>query len=366
MAKQLSSRQRLIRTLRGEPADCVPVAPLADSFAAKERQVPYARLTWQDQVQVARATGLDLLLNTAAVLPQAVAAAWQRSAEGTRDGLPIYRETLATPAGNLSRVIQELPYNLPWTLEYPVKSEADLRAFEYVMDQVAESGEALAAIAQAAAGVGEDGLVHTWVTIPLELFGWMERAEATIFAVEHPERMRGLCERIHRGQMKMAASALRQGSDILAFGIIGTEMTSPALYREFAKPYARDFVELAGRAQRWSLLHMCGHVRPLLADIREIHPTVLETLAPPPEGDTPSIPAARTILGRDIVVKGNMNLTFLANASPSEVYAAGQDIIRLAGTDRFILGCADVLLDYHPLANVKALARAGHEWRLDG
>jgi uroporphyrinogen-III decarboxylase len=106
---------------------------------------------------------------------------------------------------------------------------------------------------------------------------------------------------------------------------------------------------------------MCGHVKHLLAGIREIHPTVLETLAPPPEGDIEDIAAARDALGRDIVAKGNINLTFMANASPEEVYKAGRRIIEQAGPDRFILSVADVLLDYHPLENVKALVRAGHD-----
>jgi len=59
-----------------------------------------------------------------------------------------------------------------------------------------------------------------------------------------------------------------------------------------------------------------------------------------------------------------MNLTFLAKASPQEVYQAGQQIIRRAGAERFILGVADVLLGNHAVENVEALVRAGHEYEL--
>ena len=360
----MTSRQRLIATLSGEQPDRVPVAPLADSFAAAQLGVQYASLTWQDQVRVARETGLDLLLNTAAVIPDVVAKAWKRKDAGTRDGCPVFRETLETPAGELTQILQQLPYNLPWTLEYPVKSPDDFRAFQYVMEWIVDVAEAPDTVADAAQGVGEDGLVHTWVAIPLELLGWIERSEAMIFAMEEPRRMRELCDTIHCGQMKMMASAIEKGSDIIAFGVVGTEITSPDMFREFAKPYAREFTELARSHSRWSLLHMCGHVKLLLDDIREIRPTVLETLAPPPEGDTDDIAAARDRLGSDIVAKGNMPLTFLANASPDEVCAEGRRIIERAGPDRFILGCADVLLDYHPRENVEALVRAGREYQL--
>ncbi|MFC1453195.1 uroporphyrinogen decarboxylase family protein [Verrucomicrobiota bacterium] len=360
----MTSRGRLIATLSGETPDCVPVAPLADSFAAAQAGVQYASLTWKDQVRVARETGLDLLCNTAATIPDAVARAWKRTEAGTKDGFPVFKESFKTPVGTLTQTIQQLPYNLPWTLEYPIKSEEDFRPFNYVLEWIADVAEAPDAIAEAAHYILEDGLVHTWVAIPLELLGWIERSQAMIFALEEPARMREMCETIHRGQIGMMANALEKGSDIIAFGIVGTEITSPDMFQEFAKPYARDFADLARTCGRWSLLHMCGHVKLLLDDIREIGPTVLETLAPPPEGDTEDIAAARDTLGRDIVAKGNMPLTFLANASPAEVRAEGRRIIEKAGPDRFILGCADVLLDYHPRENVEALVRAGHEWRL--
>ncbi len=361
---QWTCRRRLMATLSGRQPDCVPVAPLADSFAAAQAGVQYASLTWRDQMRVARDTGLDLLLNTSAAMPDAVSRAWKREDAGTKDGFPVFRETLRTPEGVLTQTIQQLPHNLPWTLEYPIKSYADLKPFRYVLDLVAEAAEAPDSIAEAAGGIGEDGLVHTWVAVPLELLGWIQRSQAMILALEEPGRMRELCDAIHKGQTRLMESAIDKGADIIAFGIVGTEITSPDMFREFAKPYASDLSRLAQARGRWTLLHMCGHVKRLLEDIRDIGPTVLETLAPPPEGDTEDIANARKRLGPEIVLKGNMPLTRLAQDTPEEIYALGRRIIEEAGADRFMLGCADVLLDYHPRANVEALVRAGHDWHL--
>lgn len=359
----MTSRERLMTVFAGGTPDCVPVAPLADSFAARDRDVRYADLTWQDQVASARHTGLDLLLNTSAGAPDVIGRAWRREPIGEKDGDPLYRETLTTPVGTVSKVIQELPYDLPWTHEYPVKAPEDLRVLEYVADWTKDIGEAPAAIAAAAAGIGEAGVVHTWLTVPLELCGWTEGYKAMMLALEEPARMRGLCDKIHAGQIAMMTSAMAKGSDILAFGIPGTELTSPDLFREFALPYAREFVERAEAAGKRTLLHMCGHVSQLLDLIQEIHPTVLETLAAPPEGDVEDINAARDMLGRDIVAKGNLSITFLAQAEPEAVYAEARRIIAHAGADRFILGVSDVLLGHHAFDNIAALARAGHEWK---
>jgi hypothetical protein len=67
--------------------------------------------------------------------------------------------------------------------------------------------------------------------------------------------------------------------------------------------------------------------------------------------------------GDIIVAKGNMSLTFLQNAEPDEVYEAGQEIIRRAGSDKFILSVSDVLLGNHSRENVEALIRAGHDFK---
>jgi len=362
MTRSLSPRERLLRVLRGERPDCVPVAPLSDAAAAAWLGVPYAKLTWQDQIRHAAEFEIDLLLNTSAACPAAVDDAWRREDLGREDGCAVYRLTLETPAGTLTQVVQDVPYALGWTREFPIKSTDDLPAFEYVMDWIAAEPDAPAVIAEIASGIGEAGLIHPWMIVPLELFGWIEREEAMVFALESPDRMRRLCEKIHTGQMRMAASALAKGADILAFGIPGTELTSPPLFREFALPYARDLAELAAQRQRWSLLHMCGKIGQLLDEIAAINPSLFETCAPPPEGDTLDIGAVRDRIGRDITAKGNMNLTFLATATPAEVYRKGREIIQQAGTDRFMLSVSDVLLANHPPENVRALVRAGHEF----
>jgi hypothetical protein len=361
---KMTPRERLFKTLSGEKADCVPVAPLFEGFAAKELNIPYSSVKWNDQLKVAREIGIDLFLPLCASLPDLVTDAWKREVLCEQEGCLRYRETLDTPVGQLTQVIQETGTGMPWTMEYPIKSRDDFAAFEYVLDWVADIGETTGSVDEAVKEIGEDGVVSAWIDIPLELFGWQERSDTMILAMEDPERMERLCRKIWKGQRKMAESALQKGADVIMRGVPGTELVSPCLFKKHVVPYAREIADIAREAGRWSYMHLCGKIQRLLDQINEIHPAVFETFSPPPEGDTADIGAVRDKIGRDIVAKGNMGLTFLQYAEPGEVYEAGREIIEKAGCERFILSVADVILESHSRRNVEALIQAGHDYKL--
>lgn len=361
---KMTPRERLIKTLSGEKADCVPVAPLFEGFAAKELNIPYTSVKWNDLLKVARETDIDLFLPLCASMPDPVSNAWKREVLCEREGCLRYRETLDTPAGQLTQVIQENGTGMPWTVEYPIKSRGDFAAFEYVMDWVADIGETAGSFDEAVKEIGEDGLVSAWIDIPLELLGWQERSQTMLLAMEDPERMERLCRKIWKGQRKMAESALKKGADVIMMGVPGTELVSPSLFIRHVVPYAREIAGMTREAGRWSYLHLCGKIQRLLDEINEIHPAVFETFSPPPEGDTVDIGAVRDKIGRDITAKGNMGLTFLQRAEPRDVYEAGREIIRKAGSEGFILSVADVILGCHPRRNVEALIQAGHDCKL--
>ena len=363
--KHMTARQRLLATFRGEKTDCVPVAPIMDVFASAVLNKPYRDLTWQDQVEVSKKFDFDLFLNLTAILPDVIQSAWKRKIVGEEDDCPLIRETLETPVGSLTQVLKELRYGLPWVMEYPLKSKDDLKTFRYIMDWITEIAAAPSVIREAGKSIGEDGVTMAWVALPLELNGWMERSQTMLLAIEEPDLMDDLCRHLHQSQYKMAERAFDDGIDLIVFGVAGTELVSPDLFRRHVTPFARELTDLARKRGRWSYLHMCGKIQKLLDQIAEINPTVFETFAPPPEGDTDNIGKTRDRIGRHIVAKGNMNLTFLATATPEDVYRAGQEIITSAGSDRFILGVADGLLANHPQENVRALIRAGHDFRIN-
>jgi len=59
------------------------------------------------------------------------------------------------------------------------------------------------------------------------------------------------------------------------------------VYRKFNGPHVRNFVDIMHGVGKRAVIHMCGHVRGLLADIKQTGLDGVHALTPPPTGDTP-------------------------------------------------------------------------------
>jgi hypothetical protein len=365
---KMTSRKRLINLFNKQKIDHVPCSPASVGFFEKHFNVEDGSCI--GLIKAAHKIGMDPFFGPGFDFPEQIQNVWKKEIIPNNDGDIRHRETIKTTKGTLTRVLQTKEYAHPWMLEYPLKSIEDLPAFEYILTQsieIVSSIDTFEDITQAAAYVeeAETGVILVWLSIPIELLGWMDRADSQILAMDYPDKMKELSDLIHNYQLKLAEIVLRSGADMIIVGIPGIELTSPVLLDKYAFPYAGELIELAGSMGKWSHFHMCGKTKTLLSKIKELNPTILETLSPPPEGNIDNLAEAREILGNDVIMKGNMNITFLNNATPDEVYNKGLEIIQEAGKRNFILGVSDTLNDYHPVENVKALIKAAHDSPVD-
>lgn len=364
----MTSRKRLLNLFNKQKIDHVPCSPASVGFFEKHFNVEDGSCI--GLIKAANGIGMDPFFGPGFDFPEQIQNAWKKEVIPNNDGKIIHRETINTPKGTLTRVLQTKEYAHPWMSEYPLKSIDDLPAFEYILTQsieIVSSIDTFDDITQAAAYVKETetGVILVWLAIPIELLGWMDRVESQLFAMDYPEKMKKLSDLIHKYQFKLAEIVLRSGADMIIVGIAGIELTSPTLLDKYAFPYAGELIELAKSKGKWSHFHMCGKTKTLLTRIKEVNPTILETLSPPPEGNVDNLTEARELLGNDIIMKGNMNISFLKDATPDQVYEKGLEIIDQAGKRNFILGVSDTLNYYHPVENVKALIKAAHDTPVD-
>jgi uroporphyrinogen-III decarboxylase len=121
---------------------------------------------------------------------------------------------------------------------------------------------------------------------------------------DHPREMDSLIDLIHRRELD-AFKCLAAGpwDSITLCENTSTYYISPAVYRRYNMPHQRDFVQLAHAAGKVALLHMCGHVRDILGDIRQTGCDGIHALTPPPTGNTPWADAWDA-LGEDFVIIG--------------------------------------------------------------
>jgi hypothetical protein len=82
-----------------------------------------------------------------------------------------------------------------------------------------------------------------------------------------------------------------------------TTYISPQFYRKFSVPQLRDYISILHAGGKKCILHMCGHVKDLLPDIRETGLDGVHALTPAPVGNT-DYELALDVLGEDIIIMG--------------------------------------------------------------
>ena len=123
---------------------------------------------------------------------------------------------------------------------------------------------------------------------------------------------------------------------------------------------ALPFVKLIRQAGGLSSFHLCGRGKEYLdmGVFAQIQVDIVEGLGMPPTGNIPTLSYARSKIPSNTVLRGNIRLDLLRNASPNEVYGLAQSILaELVGERHILSGECDILFGT-PAENIAALARA--------
>ena len=158
----MTSRERLLRTLRREPVDRVPISTYElvpynpDSF---ENQAPsYKRLMEKirSDTDCLYMWGWDAWADSGR---------WTRRTERLPDGATVTYERLRTPKGDLTRTQKNLPkIHTTWTIEHLLKSVEDIDRYLSVLPELfhiddRKVGAARESYAIADERVGDHGVV---------------------------------------------------------------------------------------------------------------------------------------------------------------------------------------------------------------
>ncbi len=231
--------------------------------------------------------------------------------ETTRQDGGRYIREIRTPEGVLTEVSEN-----GHPVKPPVTTAADARVYRALWERARYRAEDDAAPhAALTREVGDAGiLTRFWgpSTIPrlLEYVCGMEHFYYLL--ADQPAEMAALIALMHQRELDAFSALARDPCDV----IILCENTSsyyisPDLYRRYNGPHVRDFVEIMHAAGKVAVLHMCGHVRLLLDQIRHTGLDGVHALTPPPTGDCPW-ELALDVLGEDLVIVGALDPTLFA------------------------------------------------------
>ena len=147
--------------------------------------------------------------------------------------------------------------------------------------------------------------------------------------------------------------AVEEGLDFMSDSSYGLEMTSPRLFEEMDLPYIQRFSGWSHRHDRPFWYHNCGFTNRLIKEgyFNRLGADLIETIAPPPEGDNPDLATSRSFIDPKICTKGNLSLGLLRDGSPSQISAATTEMVRAVQGSRHIHSTADGVLQGTPPEN---------------
>ena len=350
----MTSRERVLCTVRGEQTDCVPLhIDVHPSYLTYDPAV--AR--WSDQFErtddlLALGTDpmIEVWLPDPCCHPDVRVTAWRD--DNTSDGAPILYRAYETPAGTLRQAIRETPDLYDWhkinrntvgpladpidgvglledvnpsrSVEYLVNGPEDLRAMEYLF--MPPEGEALQQWREAALYAKAQAQSREVCLLARRLYAgsatlWLTDAQETIIALaENPGYVERLLGIIQQWQTRMLDLALDLGVDMVTrFGYYDT----PDFWGlQFFERFLRRPMDREAEACEQAGAYLCQQQSKGLTQQAEVYRKmkvhILRDLDPV-QGEE-DMGLLKQKLGGDKTLMGGINCdVLLANATREEV-----------------------------------------------
>ncbi|OPZ25880.1 MAG: methylcobalamin:coenzyme M methyltransferase [Lentisphaerae bacterium ADurb.BinA184] len=410
----MTSRERLLRAIRRQPADRVPLycpvlgfrppphlrwtaggQPVECWFSGRVEHTHALPRPWSADDEFRRAAawlklGLDAILDVSVPWARSPRVTVEDSTEvgvvGDRECLLMARE-YQTPDGPLRHVVrveEATPapgapvqpqtaalvndLNISRTVQHVVGEAEDVPKARWLYqgpnrDQRAALAERMRLAAAAAA---EQGVaVQAWSAFGADALAWFAGEEdAVALCLEDEAAFTALLDAIHAADKARTIAALDDGADIVCQRgrYSATDCWSPEVFRQHFKPRIADLAGLAHQRGRLFALATGGGVAPVAADLKDAGVDLLYPALPVPEYADPGVLDALAAEG--LAVAGGLAVSVLDGGTAAEVEAAVAHVLGALGQrPGFILSPVDALGPETPWANVEAMVQA---WRRHG
>jgi uroporphyrinogen decarboxylase len=347
----MTSRERVLRTIAGEPTDCAPAAPFMYDLAAVTAGVSlldyYTRADAlvHAQLTLHRELGQDVIC---------VGADNYYIAEGfgcttTRgdDEMP----SLERPAVPRIEDVYALQVPDPFTQgRMPMMIEAIRAVRRAVGDAVAIRCPGTGPFALASYFIGS----QEWLTE-------VGMCEAGLNN-DHEAALHHALELASNALIRFGIACADAGADVIHCGdsLASCDVISPRTYQRFAFPYQQKvFRAWREHGIRGALLHICGDSRRVLDLYAETGAHLIEI-----DNKVDLVFAFQTVADRAALMGNVHTVTDLLQGTPASVREASLRCLRAATGRRFLLGSGCIVPRRTPLDNVRELVKTAHEWRV--
>ena len=372
---EMTSRERILTTIRHEEPDRVPISPRVGAWMSAE----YQDTGLAKQMEVL--PHMDFMHIIGEPTANYVYAAYEEfdipdvEADITRrdeGDCYILERTFRTPAGEISDVTRVPPagreYGVspnPVKHEHLVKSIDDLPALEYILPPIPETWSAHR---QYEEKLGNRGVVMVCIRSALDHNAGDARGMENLMIDYHTDRalFDAVMDLFHRRSIAKAKACLEGGVEFIFGSWYYNSLSSgwsPAMFEEVFMPQIREHVELAHSYDALYDYYDDGVLADSMELIASTGVDVLETCTPPPVGDFDLAEAKRTI-GDEVTIKGYVDLLYvLKHGTPTLVDRTVREAMEIAKPGGgFIIGSSDSFREGTPRENVDTYWRACLEY----
>jgi MtaA/CmuA family methyltransferase len=334
----MTSRERVLALLDGQPVDRLPRMPITMMLAADQIGVPYGRYALEHA---------------------ALAAAQIRTAERFGfDHVSAITETReARDCGATLRYFDDQPYAVDET-QARLREKSELAGLAMPDPQMSPAmSDRLAALRLLRERAGAERIVEGWVEGPCTAAADLRGINTLMLDfADDPEFVERLFDFAGELALRFARAQAAAGADVIGIGDPSASLTGPRIYRDRIWRRQRRLVEGIHAAGARVRLHICGNIRPLLREIGELGADIVDIDA------AVSLAEARARMGEQQVLLGGIDpVRVLLLGTPAAVAAAARRCRAEAGP-RYILGAGCEVPRGTPAANLAALGEGEETW----
>lgn len=276
------------------------------------------------------------------------------------DDLPVHESVAQLPLQQVDP--EELYYEDPHTLgglKYPFHYDF-APAEQYFPPHVFEI------IDRVLERAGQRLSVHSEVFSPFtQLMERLGYENGLMALLEDPDRCKAILERFAAGSADLASQQARRGVDavLISSAFAGGGFVSREMYREFVLPYEAIVAASIRAAGVKAYTHTCGAIGDRLEQMAETGIDGIDTMDPPPLGDTELGDAKRRV-GARIFLKGNIDpVNILLRGSVEDVRRNAVEKLEMAAAGGgYILSSACSVAPHVPPENLAVLREVVEEY----
>jgi len=350
----MTSRERIMAILTGQPADRISWAPLLDGYFTTS--LPEQNMPEMDELGVTKYTGADLILrhvhtynthhdDTITITD---------STEGDTD-----IKTISTPVGSVS--IHHLRRGRTSFKTKPfVEDIEDIRVMKYIAEHASYSLN-LEAFRKVSDRIGDYGIAT--VSMPLTPIQQLLQHDAdietfTYLLYDYEDEMREYMNVVHKRnleQYRLLASTPDDIKVMIAYEDTSTTVMSPAWFEEFCLDELNEYARILHEGNKIFITHMCGKLTGMLPMLKRLEVDGFDSVCPPTTGDLEACDALRELPGKVIIGGIEPPMLQRMTAEQTREYAA-RVLDACVGSGRFILSTGDATPYGTPIENLSVVA----------